>query len=315
MATSARIIVSPALSAAALAVAMTLPGAAEARTATRPPAPCAWKVVQTPDLGQDPSALDAADALGDGDVWAVGSVGGFAHEKTLVEHFGGSSWSRVRSPNPRELSTDGNVLNAIDARTDGSAWSIADAPNPEGVEADSLTAVTALSANDVWAVGRANEATTLTMHFNGKRWRVVTSPNPGGDFHNGLAGIVALSPNDIWAVGSVGGPYGSITLHWNGQSWAVVVNQHLPQFDGLSAVAARSSDDIWAVGQNQTPDGDHLTFGEHSDGSAWTLTTPVSPGRYDALFGVAATTQAIWAFGGTASSSSAVSHVLAERHS
>ncbi len=68
------------------------------------------------------------------------------------------------------------------------------------------------------------------------------------------------------------------------------------------------------MGQNQTPSQGHLTFGEHFNGSDWVLTDPVSPGQYDALFGVTATSTAIWAFGSTAASSSAVSHVLVERH-
>lgn len=373
----------------ALVLAAPWPAGASPAETDSATARCDWKLVSTPDLGPDPSALGAADALDDDDVWAVGSVGGFAHEKTVVEHFDGTAWSRMKTPNPRQLSTDGNVLNGVDALApddvwavgthfingqtdsrplilhwtgakwravpnppgqlssgflrgvvavsaddvwavgarfnggpgerdplilhwDGSAWSIADAANPAGFEADTLAAVTAVSANDVWAVGRANEAKTLTEHWDGQRWTIVPSPNPGGG--DILSGVVAFSPNDVWAVGSSSSTYGSITLHWDGAAWRVVPNEHQAQFDNLAAVAARSLSDVWAVGSNQTLDQDHFTFAEHFDGSRWRLSNPVSPGSYDALFGVAASSQAVWAVGSSATDSFAVPHAIVERH-
>ena len=46
----------------------------------------------------------------------------------------------------------------------GNTWSVV--PSPDGG-----SAVTALSANDAWVVGR------LTLHWNGTEWSVVPGPN------------------------------------------------------------------------------------------------------------------------------------------
>jgi hypothetical protein len=91
----------------------------------------------------------------------------------VVDHWDGTSWSIVPSPNPNEkIPIHGNRLNGI----------------------------AAISANDIWAVG-TNEHSTLTEHWDGMSWRVVNSPNPGS-VGNGLAGVTALSDGTVTAVGS-----------------------------------------------------------------------------------------------------------------
>ena len=86
---------------------------------------------------------------------------------------------------------------------DGSAWSVVSSPNA-GTSHNYLNGVAAVSANDVWAVGYyvngSNVDQTLVEHWNGSAWSVVSSPNAGtGD--NDLYGVAAVSATDVWAVG------------------------------------------------------------------------------------------------------------------
>src|SRR6266446_2211001 len=94
----------------------------------------------------------ALPALGENDVWAVGVS--YNTERTLgstlIEHWNGSRWSVVSSPNP---SSSVNKLNAV----------------------------AAVSPNDVWAVGTAptRTATVLILHWNGAAWSVIPNPTTG----------------------------------------------------------------------------------------------------------------------------------------
>src|SRR3954466_4464691 len=87
------------------------------------------------------NVLQAVDAVGPSDVWAVGHYQDFGNVKTLVEHWNGSVWSIVPSPNGGEF-------------TNG------------------LLSVAALGPNDVWAVGNYNVVgaeLTLVEHLQPQR--------------------------------------------------------------------------------------------------------------------------------------------------
>ena len=81
-----------------------------------------------------------------------------------------------------------------------------------GKGSNSLAAIAARSANDVWAVGYYDDITgaiplrrTLVEHWNGTAWSVVASPNPGtGD--NWLRSVVApAGTTQVFAVRDLGG--------------------------------------------------------------------------------------------------------------
>src|SRR6266571_589362 len=118
--------------------------------------------------------LNGIVAVSASDVWAVGSSNG----NTLIEHWNGSSWKAVPSPNPG--------VQYVDA---------------------GLSSVAALSASNVWAVGSyidvIGDSYTLSEHWNGSSWNVVPSPNPGLQYLDvSLSSVAALSASDVWAVGS-----------------------------------------------------------------------------------------------------------------
>src|SRR5207248_10560342 len=98
---------------------------------------------------------------------------------------------------------------------DGSSWSRVPSPN-QGTSRNDLFAVSAVSSNDVWAVGFDWQFATLeeplTLHWDGSTWSVIPGPNTYGR----LEGVAAISSNDVWAVGAAG------TLHWDGSQWSTV---------------------------------------------------------------------------------------------
>jgi hypothetical protein len=128
-------------------------------------------VVATPGVGSADNALQDVAATAAGDVWAVGAVEeGLPYKgKTLTEHWSGSQWTRVSSPNK--------------------------------VSADHLAGVTAIASNDVWAVGSywpdAWTVNALTIHYDGTRWTIVAAPPAS------LNDVSGVSSNDVWAVSDV----------------------------------------------------------------------------------------------------------------
>lgn len=185
---------------------------------------CAWSWNIVPSPSPDPrgNLLTGVAAVSPSDVWAVGGSGGRYSNglrNTLVEHWDGSSWSVVASPNP------GSGLNE-------------------------LTGVAAGGPDDVWAVGYTSDGgdpRTLIEHWDGRRWNVVPSPNPGTG-GNYLYAVAAVGADDVWAVGASGdvNSASGVTLieHWDGTSWTVVPGSDPSgQGDLLFGVAAATSQD------------------------------------------------------------------------
>jgi hypothetical protein len=182
------------------------------------------------------------------DVWAVGWTGGnsLGTTRNLIEHWNGSRWAVVPSPDPAGsvssgldsvsvisptnawavgTSSNGSTAQTMIEHWDGQSWTIVPSPTPDGD--DQLNSVAAISATYAWAVGLTNpsrcsngpvECGTLIEHWNGQAWSVVPSPDPPADYLNALWGVVSFYRN-AWAVGST--DYGStLILHYNGRNWS-----------------------------------------------------------------------------------------------
>jgi hypothetical protein len=222
-------------------------------TATPTPT-CAsgWSIVPSPNTGPDRNFLSAVSALSSNDVWAVGSYspGPSGPDRTLIEHWDGSQWSIVPSPS---IGASGNVLHGVSA----------------------------LTSNDVWAVGDYHDSTnrTLILHWDGAQWSVVPSPN-ASERMNFLSSVLALSHNDVWAVGyyytgTGTNPPRTLILHWNGTQWSIVPSPNSGtevSLNTLSGIDAYSSTDVWVVG-SYTPDsgGRSRTLILHWDGIQWAI--------------------------------------------
>src|SRR5207237_5496928 len=127
----------------------------------------------------------------------------------------------------------GNIAVTLAEHWNGSAWSVVPTPN-HGSGDNVLIAVAAIGSNDIWAVGywRADNNSarqSLAEHWNGSSWTYVGTPQVASA-SNSLFGVSAGASNDVWAVGrslavpqSNLGPRGqTLVMHWNGSSWTNV---------------------------------------------------------------------------------------------
>jgi hypothetical protein len=263
--------------------------------------------------------------LAAGNAWAVGSYADTGGGRTLVEHWSGTAWSVVPSPDPGGDS--GDFLSAVSAlspsaiwavgeyesggrsktlivRWNGTSWNQVASPSP-GLD-DYLNGVWAVSARDVWAVGYYNNGppagNSLILHWDGRRWTQTPSPDPG--FRDELDAVTATSAASAWAVGSSGSqqqPGRPFILHWNGTAWTRAIIPHLKGTGGeLLGVNATSAVNVWAAGDVTDSAGEH-TLLLRWDGTGWTRAPSPDPGGsgvIDSLRGVAATSaDSAWAAG------------------
>ena len=237
-----------------------------------------WTGVQPPSPSTAVNVLDGVAVLSPCNAWAVGDYANATADRTLIEHWNGTSWKQVTSPNPGG-SSNSNVLEAVAATSSTNAWAVGD-----------------------YANGTAEQ--TLIEHWNGTSWKQVTSPNPGGSSNsNVLEAVAATSSTNAWAVGDYANGTAEQTLieHWNGTSWKQVTSPNpggSSNSNVLEAVAATSSTNAWAVGDYGTKD---QTLIEHWNGRAWKQATSPNPGgssNSNILHGVAATSSTnAWAVG------------------
>lgn len=257
-----------------------------------------------PDITRGGTNFTAVAALAADDVWAVGTYAlGSPSPSTLrvlLEHWDGHLWSVVPAPNAPAanwlngitaiapdniwvvgyseyyLPGGGGTRSTLIMHWDGSVWSIVPSANYSGAD-NLLYSVSAVSANDVWAVGYFTNPTasypqgTLTEHWDGSLWTIESSPNPP-DFNSSLHGVSVIGPADVWTVGVSSITTGTtttsqtLTEHWDGASWRVIPSpgsgSSVDRLYSLSGVAAVSANDVWAVGDE---------FIEHWDGSTWTI--------------------------------------------
>ena len=290
-----------------------------------------WKVVSSPNVGSSGNVLYGVAAVSATNVWAVGQHAnthslGFL---TLIEHWNGTSWQVVSSPNPgrhdqlkgvaavsaTNVWAVGGYINssglnqALIEHWNGTSWQVVSSPNV--VSSDSgLVSVVAVSATNVWAAGDyANSrgvGQTLIEHWNGTSWQVVSSPNVAGSDTNSLYGVAAVSAHDIWAVGFYSptptGAARTLIEHWNGTNWQIVSSPNVGSGDNFlrGGVAAISTSDIWAVGNHSTSNGLNQTLIEHWNGTSWQVVSSPNVGSRDNfLLGVTRVpgSTSLWAVG------------------
>ena len=195
---------------------------------------------------------------------------------------------------------------------DGRTWTRMPSPTPPG-QVVALFAVSAVSATDVWAVGRDLTATTgktLVLHWDGRAWTQVSSPSPGAT-DNQLLGVHMTTATDGWAVGLTTNSLAqdlTLVLHWDGAAWTQVSSPSFGLSNGgsqLTAVSALAGSDAWASGLVFTNGGGEGTLLLHWDGASWTRVAAPSPSPGGAtggsfLDGVHMTATAdVWSAGGT----------------
>jgi hypothetical protein len=243
-----------------------------------------WSVIPSANRDITPNNLLAdVAAVSPNDVWAVGINYGDLPPGTrtpppLIEHWDGAAWTIISSP----TEAAGGELFGIAARSandvwavgryhprniwqtlvehwNGTSWSIVSSPSPGSYDFNVLTGVTALSANNAWAVGgyqtRVGATLSFIVHWDGTHWRKVAELNPSTTYgsENVLAGIAATSANDVWALGyyrndSTNQQYQTLSQHWNGTNWSIVASPNAGRADQINGVAGLLGAGFWAVG-------------------------------------------------------------------
>jgi hypothetical protein len=136
-----------------------------------------WKRVASPNPGgtSHDNILNKVASTSATNAWAVGTYNNGTAPQTLTEHWNGSYWKRVASPDPGGTSRD-NTLNGV----------------------------AAIAGGDAWAVGyyylRHSVQKTLVLQWNGTSWTQL--PSPGQFIANQFIGVAAASTSNVWAVGS-----------------------------------------------------------------------------------------------------------------
>ena len=288
-------------------------------------ASCQWSVVPSPN-GSSSSNLSGVAAVSANDIWAVGSSGNqMSGAQTLIEHWNGSSWSVVTSPNPGSIYNTLYGVTAISAANvwavgyyvnttgvtqtliehwNGTSWSVVTSPSP-ATGNNELFSVSAASASSIWTVGFLTNNTsqtpsdqTLIEHWNGTSWSVVKSPNPGSSSDH-LNGVTAVSTSDVWAVGNGKTSSGKTLIeHWNGTSWSVVASPSPGSGGDFRAVDAVSAGNVWAVGYYLSNSSSILTLVERWNGASWQVVKSANIGTSPSFNAVAAVSaNDVWAVG------------------
>jgi hypothetical protein len=296
-------------------------------------------VVPSPTISR--SILTATSAITSSDIWAVGFINLAPNpQKLLAEHWNGSTWSVVATPNPpgaggsqfhgvaaaasndvwavgQTVTSDANgspMWNPLIEHWNGSAWSVVAAPNPAGGAV--LNAVTVISANNVWAVGTSNGvgSRNLIEHWDGKSWSIVAAPFVST--RDALLGVSGTSATDVWAVGRSFRHPSVEVLHFDGHTWSTVAAP-TPAFDSVfTSVTAIAPNNVWAVGLTDV--GPTRTQIEHWDGASWTVVPSPNVGgtstfATSTLSGVAAVSaNDIWAVGSFTDTSTGFQQTLVE---
>jgi hypothetical protein len=280
-----------------------------------------FQVVPTPNQNSN-SELLAASASSPDDIWAVGQS---------AIHFDGATWTAFPAPmikgdnnsflqgvvaiSPTLAWAAGNVTGGahpgqVIEQWNGTKWSLFPGPKFGKKDQADVFAMTASSANDVWAIGSLLNLGTgrvlpLFEHWNGTGWTATT----GGSTNQFLFGASADSTNDAWAVGfDESDNIETAAMHWDGANWKNVATPNVGEgTNKLNAVLALAPNDVWAVGFS-TPvappkHAATLTLIEHFDGTSWAVVPspnvgPNSANQSNRLLGLTANSvNDIWAFG------------------
>jgi hypothetical protein len=270
-----------------------------------------WTAFPAPLInGQNTAFLQGVADISPTLAWAVGNVVQGANVGQMIQQWNGTKWSLFPGPtcppgsqadlfgissiSANDIWAAGNFVNGgfdfnLFEHWDGTTWT---ATTILKNTFESLTAVSADSTNDAWAVGSSEGSIgkTLAIHWDGTSWQEVATPNAGAGT-NILNAVLSLAPDNVWAVGSstpVAPPKQAATLtlieHFDGTSWKVVPSPNVgpktvSQSNRLLGLTANSPSDIWAFGSFFAANGSgrQMTLLLHWDGNSWTIAPSPNP--------------------------------------
>lgn len=218
-------------------------------------------VAVSPDPNTEVLSLSAIAAVSSGDAWAVGGTykakGSGASTGALIEQWNGTSWNIV--------------------------------PNPDSSQPATLTTLSVVSADNIWAAGY--QASTdkndvpLVEHFDGTQWSIVPAPALAAGNEYGEPDAISVdSSGNVWLAGYQQPSHSSSTRsplaeEWNGSTWTLAQLPALPAGESIDAIYAASPSDVWAstdASDSATGTGVFLNW----NGTTWTPVAMPGPKEY-----------------------------------
>jgi hypothetical protein len=236
-----------------------------------------WSIADNPQPGSVRDMLFGASASSPSDVWVVGNQEGRNGKfETLAEHWDGSDWTVVPTPDP---GSTGNHLYAVDA----------------------------VSPDSIWAAGMQLSGNSpdqgLVEHWNGTKWSTVTLSAPASADLVMLTGISATD-SQVWVAGEADSPEGGgqpfVAGYQNG-AWTIPRLPTVPagaNWTNLWGIQA-AGDSVWAVGTYVDPATDNNnTLVLKGTAGTWTINPAPNPGSGSNILGGITTIDGqLWAAG------------------
>ena len=154
-----------------------------------------WRRVPSPvPPGSTASFLKGVTVISVDSAWAVGSSLAGGLSKTLVLYWNGRHWTLVPSPTPggdaafmgvtaswtRNIWAvgitnpsrcgHGPACQTLIEHWNSARWKVVTSPNPPSDYLNVLFSASAVTRDDIWAVGSTDYASTLVVHWNGRSW-------------------------------------------------------------------------------------------------------------------------------------------------
>ena len=196
--------------------------------------------------------------------------------ETLAEHWDGTRWSVLPTPDP---GVSGNHLYAVDAVSpddvwaagqqlgahapdnglvehwDGSAWSVV--PLPAATSASELLDAIAVAHGQVWVAGEADSPASggrpLIEQYRNGAWQVASLPRSAGSDWTDLYGLAVSRDGTVWAVGTYldkprGDSSNALILRGRGTSWTVDRGPDPGSGGNILGGVAVIGGQVWAAG-------------------------------------------------------------------
>jgi hypothetical protein len=157
---------------------------------------------------------------------------------------------------------------------------------------DTITAVSAISASDIWAVGidTQNESgTPALLHWSGAAWTSVPLPSISsapGQPQPQLLSVLATSGQELWIAGytlAANGQFRPLVLRRSGGTWQSI-SPPARRLDGLSDIVPDGSGGVWVSAMGPL---DASAAGHFTDGRWHVSQLPASSGTSTSVYSLA----------------------------
>jgi NHL repeat-containing protein len=229
-----------------------------------------WSIQSTPNASEAKTSwLWGVSCVASNNCTAVGWSTATGVVATLAEHWNGTSWSVMSTPNAPgykksylldvscvsssdcwavgEASNSGSAEVALAEHWNGTTWSI---NSPTGVT--QLRGISCASSSSCVATTSKD---TVVARWNGSAWSQETAPKPEGATAAWFAGISCTSSSACQAVGAWGVKRGQpLAESWNGTKWSIEPTSEPPgtlNGAGFNAVSCISATSCAAAGSSE----------------------------------------------------------------